>query len=181
MWLHKTEAWEAVCNADTDLLIFPKELQHLKHCVQRAEPFANGYVEKEKKSGNFTVKASALWFPIETSSTESDISKFVCNTFKEIVNNKHFHEYYSMVVSQLGSGAKTMQAIPGYYKEFDEALKHDLIEMVPHFSLDEIFTSKTIDEVMACVADISYSESCSKHYSTNGYELNHLAEFAFKP
>ena len=86
-----------------------------------------------------------------------------------------------MVVSQLGSGAKIMQAIPGYYKEFDEALKEDLIEMVPHFSLDEIFTSKTIDEVMMFVADISYSESCSKHYSTNGYELNHLAEFAFKP
>ena len=181
MWLHKPEAWQAVREADIECLIIPEELQDLHHCVQRAQPFCDGTVEKSKKSGNFTVKASGLWFPLDSSLNEKDICKFVCDRFASILQNPNFQECYSTVVSNLGSSSKTMQAIPGYYKDFVDALMPDLVLMVPHFSLDELFLTKTISEVMRFVAGCSLPDASIKKYSNEGYELNHYTQFAFKP
>ena len=74
-----------------------------------------------------------------------------------------------------------MQAIPGYYKDFVDALMPDLVLMVPHFSLDELFLTKTISEVMCFVAGCSLPDASIKKYSNEGYELNHYTQFAFKP
>ena len=181
MWLHKPEAWQAVREADIEHLIIPEELQDLHYCIQRAQPFCDGTVEKSKKVGNFTVKASGLWFPLDSVLNEKEICKFVCDHFSSIIDNPNFHECYSTVVSQLGSSSKTMQAIPGYYKDFLDALKPELVLMVPHFSLDELFLTKTISEVMRFVAGCSLPDASIKKYSNEGYELNHYTQFAFKP
>ena len=181
MWLHKPEAWQAVLGADHDFLIFPEALKDMTHCVHRAKPFVEGTIEKVKKSGNYTIKASALCFPIQVGLSEDNIRDFVSSTFGKITSDPEFQDCYSMVVAQLGSSSKTMQAIPGYYKDFADALHPEMIAMVPHFSLDEIFTSKQIDIMMTFFTGTSLSDCASKKYSSDGYERNHFEEFAFKP
>ena len=181
MWLHKPEAWQSVLQADVEFLILPEALKDMTHCVHRSKPFVDGNIEKVKKSGNYTIKASGLCFPVAVGMGEDDIRQFVSTTFAEITSNPEFQECYSLVVAQLGSSAKTMQAIPGYYKDFVDALRPEMILMIPHFSLDEVFTSKMIDVLMTFVSGTSLSDSASKKYSADGYERNHFEEFAFKP
>ena len=183
MWLNQADVWASIAQADKNCTLFPEEIQSMRVCNLRAVPFdkKSGSVAKSKKVGKWDIAQSGLLLAVPVDHGTDEILAFVSDTFSEVLGSPRFQKFYKAGLERGQSDKKVLDALPGYWVEYCEALDTDHIKMIAHHSLDEIFLKEDIDKIMAEMSGVSLKLSMQGSYSDDAAATDAFTEFAFKP